>query len=135
MEQQQLWGSRKTWPLLFAGVPEELCGLELETARAVSYTHLDFSQYLDDLHTYFAAVRAVPQIKEQAYVQAGGWVGSPDVDFREKQVMGTTGGRWRNYLEGSRYQTEDGAYLTEGWQLIEMCIRDRSMALCVWEIL
>ena len=56
----------------------------------------------------------MPQVKEQAYVQAGGWVGSPDVDFREKQVMGTTGGRWRNYLEGSRYQTEDGAYLTEG---------------------
>ena len=94
-------------------------GLETAAVIRTSGTSYDFSQYLNDLHTYFAAVRAVPQVKEQAYVKAGGWVGSPDVDFREKQVIGTTGGKWRNYLEGSRYQTEDGSYLAEGWQLIE----------------
>lgn len=111
-------------------------GLETAAVIRTSSTSYDFSQYLDDLHTYFAAVRAVPQVKEQAYVQAGGWVGSPDVDFREKQVMGTTGGRWRNYLEGSRYQTEDGAYLTEGWQLIEgdwYLLDENGYRLCGWQ--
>ena len=50
--------------------------------------------------------------------------------------MGTTGGRWRNYLEGSRYQTEDGAYLTEGWQLIEgdwHLLDENGDRLCGWQ--
>lgn len=111
-------------------------GLETAAVIRTSDTSYDFSQYLNDLHTYFAAVRAVPQIKEQAYVQAGSWVGSPDVDFREKQVIGTTGGKWRNYLEGSRYQTGDGGYLTEGWQLIEgswYLLDKNGYRLCGWQ--
>lgn len=79
----------------------------------------DFRDYMDDLHTYFFAVRATPQGKEQAYVEAGPWVASMDVDFREKQVIGLSGGTWRNYLEGSRYEKEDGTLLGEGWHLIQ----------------
>ncbi len=82
-------------------------------------TSCDFSAYMDDLHTYFFVVRATPKVSEQAYVKAGSWVGSPDVDYREKQVIGYTNGKWRNYLEGSRYQLEDGSYLGSGWQLVE----------------
>lgn len=94
-------------------------GLEcVLTVRTCSQTY-DFRDYMDDLHTYFFAVRAVPLIKEQAYVEAGEWVASPDVDFKEAAVMGLTGGIWRNYLEGSRYEDADGNLLGGGWHLIQ----------------
>ncbi|MDO4267372.1 MAG: hypothetical protein Q4C73_02770 [Eubacteriales bacterium] len=92
----------------------------LETVVTVRTSELsyDFTEWMDDLHTYFFAVRAVPEISQQAYVEPGNWVGSPDTDFKESPVIGVTEGRWRNYLEGSRYETEDGAYLSAGWHLI-----------------
>lgn len=97
--------------------------LEDEELKAVltirtSERSFDFREYMDDLHTYFFAVRAVPKVSEQAYVEAGDWVGSPDLDFKQESVIGITEGTWRNYLEGSRYETEDGTYLGEGWHLI-----------------
>ncbi len=33
--------------------------------------------------------------------------------------MGLTGGTWRNYLEGSRYEDADGNLLGGGWHLIQ----------------
>lgn len=89
-----------------------------------SSTSVDFREYMDDLHTYFFVVRAVPRIKEQGYsmtdgyVQAGAWVGSPDMDFQESPVIGLTEGMWRNYLEGSRYDDGEGNFLPGGWHLI-----------------
>lgn len=79
----------------------------------------DFSEYMNDLHSYFFVVRAVPKVSEQAYVVSGAWTASYDIDYRGRQVQGITTGKWRNYLEGSKYETEDGSFLTAGWQLIK----------------
>ena len=98
---------------------ESLEEAECVMTRRTGETSCDFSAYMNDLHTYFFVVRATPKISEQAYVKAGSWTGSPDVDYRAKQMIGYTDGKWRNYLEGSRYQLVDGTYLEAGWQLIE----------------
>lgn len=82
-------------------------------------TSCDFSEYMNDLHSYFFVVRATPKISEQAYVISSRWVFSPETDLREKPIQGITGGKWRNYPEGSRYETEEGQFLPEGWQLIQ----------------
>ena len=98
---------------------EEDEGMEAVMTRRTSDTSCDFSEYMDDLHSYFFVVRATPKVNEQAYVVSGRWIASPDVDFREKPSRGITGGKWRNYLEGSRYEDANGQFLTSGWQLIE----------------
>ncbi len=81
-------------------------------------TSCDFSEYMKDQHSYFFVVRATPRVSEMAYVNNGSWKVSPEIDFRGKLVQGITTGKWRNYLEGSRYDTGEGEYLTDGWQLI-----------------
>lgn len=97
--------------------PEEE-GLEAVMTQRTSETTCDFTEYMKDLHTYFYVVRAVPKVSEQAYVVNGDWIASPDVEFREQAVLGITEGKWRNYLEGSRYEDENGDFLPGGWQLI-----------------
>lgn len=87
--------------------------------KRTSQTSYDFSLYMKDLHTYLFVVRAVPKLSEQQYVKAGDWTVSPVADFKENQVQGITGGKWRNYLEGTKYETEDGNFLTGGWQRIQ----------------
>lgn len=93
-------------------------GLEAVMMRRTSETSCDFTEYMSDLHTYFFVVRATAKVSEQAYVENGGWVASPDIDFREKGLIGITEGKWRNYLEGSRYEDGDGQFLPGGWHLI-----------------
>lgn len=93
-------------------------GMEAVMTKRTSETSCDFTEYMSDLHTYFFVVRATPKVSEQAYVVSGSWVASPDMDFKEKQTIGITTGKWRNYLTGSRYETEDGTYLSGGWHLI-----------------
>lgn len=93
-------------------------GLEAVMSKRTTETSCDFSEYMEDLHTYFFVVRAVPKVSELAYVSNGAWVASPDVDFRGQQIQGITGGKWRNYLEGSKYEDADGQFLSGGWHLI-----------------
>ncbi len=94
-------------------------GLETVLTIRTTAKSYDFREYMDDFHTYFFAVRAVPKQNEQAYVEEGGWIASKNADYRVKTVMGITDGKWRNYLEGSKYETADGAMLGEGWHLIQ----------------
>lgn len=94
-------------------------GLECVLTVRTSEQSYDFRDYMDDLHTYFFAVRAAPMLKEQAYVKYGNWASSPDIDFKESSVIGLTGGVWRNYLEGSRYEDAEGNLLGGGWHLIQ----------------
>lgn len=96
-----------------------LDGEDLEavmTARTQE-TGFDFSAYMEDGHGYFFAVRATPKVNEQAYVRAGEWAASRDVDMT-KEIMGLTGGTWRNYLDGSRYEDKNGEFLGGGWHRI-----------------
>ncbi len=83
-------------------------------------TSYDFSQYMKDGHSYFFMVRATPRVSEQAYVNNGRWKISPEMDYHGRTVQGITTGKWRNYLEGSRYDVGDGyrEFLDDGWQLI-----------------
>lgn len=97
---------------------EDMAEVECVLTKRTSEQSCDFSNYMNDLHSYFFVVRATPRLSEQAYVSAGEWVASPDVDFREKQVQGITEGKWRSYLEGSRYEDGDGNFLPGGWHLI-----------------
>ncbi|MCD8369740.1 MAG: hypothetical protein LUC94_05300 [Clostridiales bacterium] len=92
---------------------------ECVTMKRTTEQRYDFSEYMNDKHSYFFAVRAVPKTSEQAWVVAGNWVASPTVDFTESAVQGITGGVWRNYLNGSKYKEEDGNYLGAGWNLIQ----------------
>lgn len=98
---------------------ESMSEAECVMTKRTSATSCDFSEYMNDLHSYFFVVRATPKLSEQAYVTAGAWTASPDVDFREKQNQGITEGKWRNYLEGSRYEDGDGNLLGSGWHLIK----------------
>lgn len=98
---------------------ESMSEAECIMTKRTSDTSCDFTDYMNDLHSYFFVVRATPKISEQAYVEAGEWTASPDVDFREKQNQGITEGKWRNYLEGSRYEDGDGNLLGGGWHLIK----------------
>lgn len=94
-------------------------GLSCVTSVHTTDTSYDFSDYMKDLHSYFYVVRAIPKMSQIAYVENGAWTISPEVDFRQKQTMGITEGKWRNYMEGSRYDLGDGqGFLEEGWQLI-----------------
>ena len=94
---------------------------EMEAVMTKRTTELscDFSDYMNDLHSYFFVVRATPRVSEQAYVTAGEWVASPDIDFRGQAVQGITDGKWRNYLEGTQYEDVDGNVLGGGWHLIK----------------
>lgn len=93
---------------------------ELEAVMSKRTTELsfDFSEYMEDLHSYFFVVRATPKLNEQAYMTSGDWIASPDVDFKGRQVLGITNGKWRNYMEGSMYEDGDGNLLGGGWHLI-----------------
>lgn len=93
--------------------------LEAVMTKRTSELTCDFSDYMNDLHSYFFVVRATPRISEQAYVTAGEWVASPDTDFRGKAVQGITEGKWRNYLEGTQFEDVDGNPLGAGWHLIK----------------
>lgn len=99
----------------------EEAGAEAVMTKRTSDTYCDFSEYMNDLHSYIFLVRATPKVSEQAYVADGDWAASKELDFRGKQVQGITTGKWRNYLEGSRYEDEDGEFLSGGWQLIRGC--------------
>lgn len=98
---------------------ESMLDAECVMSKRTSDTSCDFSEYMNDLHSYFFVVRATPKVSEQAYVEAGDWVASQNVDFRGTTVQGITEGKWRNYLEGSKYEDGDGNFLTGGWQLIK----------------
>lgn len=93
--------------------------MEAVMTRRTSELTCDFSGYMNDLHSYFFVVRATPKISEQAYVTAGEWVASPDVDFRGQAVQGITEGTWRNYLEGTQFEDVDGNPLGGGWHRIK----------------
>lgn len=93
--------------------------LEAVMTKRTSELTCDFSDYMNDLHAYFFVVRATPKISEQAYVTAGEWVASPDIDFRGQAVQGITEGKWRNYLEGTQFEDVDGNPLGGGWHLIK----------------
>lgn len=79
---------------------------------------MNFTEYMKDGYTYFFAVRAVPKLNEQATVTVGAWVASPDVSFKDQQVIGYTGGTWRYFSAGTMYETADGTFLGGGWNLI-----------------
>lgn len=93
--------------------------MEAVMTRRTSELTCDFSDYMNDLHSYFFVVRATPKISEQAYVTAGEWVASPDMDFRGQAVQGITEGKWRNYLEGTQFEDVDGTPLGGGWHRIK----------------
>ncbi len=97
---------------------------EDEELRAVmtkrtTETSCDFSEYMNDLHSYFFVVRATPKVSQQAYVTAGNWVASKTIDYRGTAVQGITDGKWRNYLEGTMYEDAGQNLLKDGWHLIK----------------
>lgn len=111
-------------------------GLEAVMVKRVTDNSCDFTAYMKDLHTYFFTVQATPRLNEQTYVKAGEKVASPDTDFKGEYVLGITDGRWRNYLEGSRYEKVDGDLLGGGWHLIRgswYFLNDAGYRLSGWQ--
>ncbi len=93
--------------------------LEAVVTKRLSDNEYDFSEYMEDGRTYFFVVKATPALNQQAYVIESNWVVSSENSLAGKTVIGITGGKWRNYLEGSQYETMDGEILLEGWHLIQ----------------
>lgn len=84
--------------------------------QTVSSTKVDFKEYVEDGGDYYFAVRAVPtESQEKKGVEAGQWIES---EYTTVSGLGETGGRWREYLQGKKYQLEDGGYAAGGWQQI-----------------
>ena len=77
-------------------------------------TKTDLSEFMENDQVYTFAVRAVPVDSQKNY-RAGDWLFSEEliVDW-----LGTTGGRWRNYTMGKKYQREDQTYCANGWEMI-----------------
>lgn len=106
------------------------------TTKRTTELSADFSGYMKDGHSYVFIVRAVPKTNERAYVESGEWKASDEQDFRGKKVIGETGGKWRNYLEGSKYETAEGTFLGSGWQLIQSnwyLLNDQGYRLTGWQ--
>ncbi|MGL5437792.1 MAG: hypothetical protein ACRDBO_20825 [Lachnospiraceae bacterium] len=93
--------------------------MEAVMTKRTTETSCDFTEYMNDLHSYFFVVRATPKVSQQAYVTAGSWVASPTIDYRNTAVQGITEGKWRNYLEGTMYEDIDQNTLSNGWFLIK----------------
>lgn len=93
------------------GGPEEAV-LTVKVA-AISY---DFAEVMKDGEQYYFMVRSVPKVNEQQIKTASDWTVSAEGD---PVIRGITSGKWRNYLEGSRYEMEDGSFAADGWQLIQ----------------
>ncbi len=117
------------------GIDVDALGLEAVMVKRVTDNSCDFTEYMSDFHTYFFTVQATPRLQEQAYVMPGEKAVSPDTDFKGEHVLGITDGKWRNYLEGSRYETADGDFLPGGWHLIRSTwyyLDDRGYRLTGW---
>lgn len=89
---------------------------EVIVKLTVDTNSVDLGPYMTDGVDYYYSVRAVAKTSERAYVTDGQWVNSDSLKASDR---GYTGGKWRNYVNGNRYQTKDGSYLGAGWQLIE----------------
>lgn len=89
-----------------------------ETAVAtvkVSAVTYDFSDVMADGKEYYFMVRSVPKVSEQQMKSGSGWTVS---EAGDPVTRGETGGTWRHYLEGSRYEMSDGSYAAAGWKMI-----------------
>lgn len=92
-------------------------GLECILTDRVSEKTYDFSKYIESGHSYIFAVRATPKYNQQAYIENGDWVTSKLIDITSEDI-GITNGMWRNYIDGIKYESNNGEYLENGWYLI-----------------
>lgn len=81
----------------------------------VSAVTYDFSDVMVDGKEYYFMVRSVPKVNEQQMKSGSDWTVS---EVGEPVTRGETGGTWRHYLEGSRYEMADGSHVTAGWKMI-----------------
>ena len=81
----------------------------------VASSSYDFADVMEDGKQYYFMVRSIPKVNEQQTKTASEWTASEEGD---PVTRGITSGKWRNYLEGSRYELEDGSFAANGWQLI-----------------
>ena len=83
----------------------------------VTTNKVNLLEYMEDNHMYTFSVRAIPKSSQKTYGK-GEWAFS---DAMEATGVGESRGRFRTYREGSKYQLEDGGYVTNQWRLIETC--------------
>lgn len=91
------------------------CGDSRVKRVFASGTKVDLSEFMENDQIYTFGVRAVPTDSQKNY-RAGDWLSSDElfVDW-----LGTTGGRWRAYDAGKKYQREDKTYCANGWEMIQ----------------
>jgi len=78
-------------------------------------TKTDLTEYMENNMVYSFSVRAIP-VDGQSKLRAGDWASSEEllVDW-----LGTTGGRWRVYSAGKKYQRSDQTYCANGWEKVQ----------------
>lgn len=85
----------------------------------VTGTSVDISPYIHQEGDYYYQVRAKGKTEEERrYLLTGEYVPSSDVLTVDSETLGETGGRWRNFQEGRKYQTEDGTNPASQWMMI-----------------
>ena len=81
-----------------------------------SINRADLSKYMEREGWYYYEVRAVSGKKSGGnYQDRSEYVLSDDLILKD---LGETGGKWKNYVSGKKYQKKDGKLVENGWQKI-----------------
>lgn len=80
-----------------------------------SGTKIDLSEYFTGDGQYYFTVRAVPTDTQRKF-SSGGVASSDELDV---DWMGETGGRWRKYSTGTKYEKADKSFYTSEWAKIK----------------
>lgn len=83
----------------------------------VTGTSRDLSEYMNKEGMYYYEVRAVGRDEEdRKYRKSSEYTTSSD--YRAED-LGDTSGQWRNYLDGRKYEKEDGSFVKGEWYRID----------------
>lgn len=79
-------------------------------------TSKDLKDYINKEGYYYYEIRAVGKdSNDKKYRKSSEYITSSD---RTVEDLGETGGYWRNYTDGKKYQREDGTYPVSQWEKI-----------------
>lgn len=82
----------------------------------VSGTKADLSEYMTREGWYYYEVRAIAANKSGVkYMDSSEYTVSDDKIIED---LGDTDGKWKNYVEGKKYQRDNGTYVVNGWYKI-----------------
>ena len=120
--EEAVWSGNKDgvahWKKVDKAKKYEVILYEGETYKKRVYvtgTKADLKEYMENNMVYSFSVRAVPTDSQTTF-RPGEWASSEE---RLVDWLGTTGGRWRVYSAGKKYQRADQTYCANGWEMVQ----------------